>query len=349
MGGGFVKTYRSVLQNPFCACNGGADGNAMERLGFWQWCLLQACYEPRQVYVGGELVTLQPGEFLGGRNYIMKQTGLTQYKVRRYINALQNLHQIATSKKPKYTVYKLLNWDAYQQNRQQTNQHFNQQNASKPTSKTPANQPLSKKETIERKKESKKDTDVPAKPARLPYGEDFEKFWQLYPNSPDYGKKGSKKEAYAKWRQVVKKTPPAALCAAIEAQMAHHAAQLRQGNSPQYFPHAVRWLRHNRWEDEMPTAQPKKATRKPSREEKERAAAAKVKRKTLAEMTEAERVAHAEKMFRVDKRALGTAEAMRRRDLRRRGIVPSRPQKKQLPRGTAGGAGFSSLADILGK
>lgn len=87
------------------------------------------------------------------------------------------------------------------------------------------------------------------------YSEEFEQFWSSY-RAPS---KGSKKKAWSAWRALGSKRPPAfVLVAAFEAQ---EGAAKRKRALKQFvpeFPHAERWLRDERFDDEVddPSAPP---------------------------------------------------------------------------------------------
>jgi hypothetical protein len=83
------------------------------------------------------------------------------------------------------------------------------------------------------------------------YSENFLEFWDLF--SSDFGAKGSKAEAWAEFQKL---KPDAALLtemkSAVIAQKSWKARQRENGEFSENFKHVCRWLKGQRWEDEVP-------------------------------------------------------------------------------------------------
>ncbi|OFN78463.1 hypothetical protein HMPREF2526_08400 [Corynebacterium sp. HMSC070E08] len=89
------------------------------------------------------------------------------------------------------------------------------------------------------------------------YPEAFEEFWRAVPSE----KKTGKKKALTQWRNATKKITNDELINHMRQHVQHHRA--RNGNC-QYMQDPERWLRNERWEDEL-TLPPQPATTIPGR------------------------------------------------------------------------------------
>lgn len=82
-------------------------------------------------------------------------------------------------------------------------------------------------------------------PIRSPKGPNgFEALWRLYP-----GRKGSKADALKAYLEL---RPPEEALEALKTQMAYKAECEKRGVFCEALPHAHRWLKKRRWEDELP-------------------------------------------------------------------------------------------------
>jgi len=115
---GWVKLYRKVLENPFC------EGNA-ERLGFWTTILLMANHRGKTFYFGNQSVTCSEGQFATGRKSFSEKTNVSEMKVERWLNVLEDAQQIAQQKNNKFRLITVKNWKQYQTDEQQNAQHPN--------------------------------------------------------------------------------------------------------------------------------------------------------------------------------------------------------------------------------
>jgi hypothetical protein len=78
----------------------------------------------------------------------------------------------------------------------------------------------------------------------------FENFWKTF--SVEYGSKGSKKKAKAQYLKTIKSKPEDFLIGKVIEQMEHKRMVRQSGEWAPDFPHVKRWLRDERWEDEIP-------------------------------------------------------------------------------------------------
>lgn len=118
---GWIKLHRKVMENPIF------NDPALFRL--WCMCLMKAAHKEREILVGSQVVTIQPGEFVTGRNSLEEEynrgvkpkdrvPGITLW---RWLNSLEKLGNVNIKKTNKYSVVSIVNWDLYQQDEQQMN------------------------------------------------------------------------------------------------------------------------------------------------------------------------------------------------------------------------------------
>jgi len=83
------------------------------------------------------------------------------------------------------------------------------------------------------------------KKLRVDYNTDFDLFWKKYPI-----RKG-KKKAFAVWKQLKNKPKISDLIDALDKQIENKRVSVVNGVFCPEFPYAERWLKNNRWEDEI--------------------------------------------------------------------------------------------------
>jgi hypothetical protein len=125
MAGGYIKLYRSLLDNP--------HSNNPEFMAVWCRMLLKATYKEYDQLVGNQVVHLMPGQFVTGRKALAKESGVTEMKLYRILKFYENVQQIEQQTHSKFTIVSILNWDKYQGNCTADEQQIEQQMNSKCT------------------------------------------------------------------------------------------------------------------------------------------------------------------------------------------------------------------------
>jgi len=121
MAEGYIKLYRSLLDNPFATDSDMA----------WLWCvlLLKANHKKRKVVFDGMVVELEAGQFITGRRKLAEETGIQESKIYRTLKLFETEHQIEQLANKRFTVISILNWDKFQgrynENEQQNEQPVN--------------------------------------------------------------------------------------------------------------------------------------------------------------------------------------------------------------------------------
>lgn len=107
MNNGWFKLHRSVLDNPVVMKDA-------DHLALWVWILGQCAFEPHDTLFGGKRITLQAGEFVTGRNAIVKALKINRGKVERILRIFENEQQIVQVTTPNGRLISVKNWNNYQ-------------------------------------------------------------------------------------------------------------------------------------------------------------------------------------------------------------------------------------------
>ncbi len=98
-------------------------------LKLWMFCLMKATHKEREVLVGNQIITLEPGQFVTGRKSLTeelnkgmkpkhKQSEISWW---RYLNNLEKWQMLNIKKTNKYSIVTISKWVDYQENEQQLN------------------------------------------------------------------------------------------------------------------------------------------------------------------------------------------------------------------------------------
>ena len=112
MGEGFITLNRSVQRHWIWA--------EPEALKFWIGLLLGANWKPKNTMFNGSLISVKRGQLVFGRGAFSKKLGISENKIRRYLDLLESDEMITSKKTTKYSIISITNYDSYQINHQQT-------------------------------------------------------------------------------------------------------------------------------------------------------------------------------------------------------------------------------------
>jgi DNA-binding transcriptional regulator YhcF (GntR family) len=189
---------------------------------------MKASYQEKEYLFNGMIHTLQPGQFITGRNSLAKETGIHRSKVDRILKLFENEHQIEQQMFNKCRIISILNWAKYQVGEQQNEPQVSSKRAA-------SEQQVS---TINKDKKDKKEKNST-------YSEEFLLFYAAYP------KHEAKADAFRAWSQMNGSRPPLeTLLSIIEKYKRSDQWQKENGK---YIPLPATWLRGRRWEDEFLT------------------------------------------------------------------------------------------------
>lgn len=116
---GWISLHRKIKDNPVWA-----DPYFFK---LWTLCLLKASHKSHEQTVGNQVITLEPGQFITGRDALAdefnkgakKQHRLSAKTIERKLVTLEKLEMLTIKKTTKYSLVTVVNWNEYQQNDQQ--------------------------------------------------------------------------------------------------------------------------------------------------------------------------------------------------------------------------------------
>ena len=98
-------------------------------LKIWMYCLMKASHKKRELLIGNQVVSLEPGQFITGRKSLsddlnkdmkpkQRQSEISWW---RYLNNLSKWEMLNIKKTNKYSVISVNKWCDYQESEQQMN------------------------------------------------------------------------------------------------------------------------------------------------------------------------------------------------------------------------------------
>lgn len=130
--GSWIKLYRGIRES--------AVFDDAETLRLWLWLLCEAAYEETDRIVGKKTVHLMPGEMVIKRALLAERFGVSESKIYRSLQLLQELGNIILQPNNKNTVVTIVNWEKYQEKTAEPNNKRTaneQQTNNKRTTKNP--------------------------------------------------------------------------------------------------------------------------------------------------------------------------------------------------------------------
>jgi len=103
---GYIKLYRKLLDNPMFRNE--------KLLKVFIWCLLKASYNVIEQVVGLKTITLQPGQFVFGRQQAARELHMKEATLYRCIKWLEKEQIISIKSNNKFSVITVINWELYQ-------------------------------------------------------------------------------------------------------------------------------------------------------------------------------------------------------------------------------------------
>ena len=94
---------------------------------FWSWCLLKATWKNRECVINLQPVSLEPGQFIFGREAASKELKMSEQIIRTCVQKLKNMKNLTIKSTSRYSIITIMNWDIYQCNQPADNQQINQQ------------------------------------------------------------------------------------------------------------------------------------------------------------------------------------------------------------------------------
>ena len=109
----WIKLYRKLLQSPIFENE--------KALKIWIWCLCKATHKGITQLVGQQIIELNTGQFIFGREKASEELKMTESTVYKYIKLLEKLQMISIKSNNKFSIVSIDNWEEYQGEEQQKN------------------------------------------------------------------------------------------------------------------------------------------------------------------------------------------------------------------------------------
>ena len=117
MKNGYIKLYRTILENPI--------SRKPDYAWLWTIMLLKANHKDNEILWNSKKMKLKAGQFITGRKELSVNSGISESKVYRILKYLKNEQQIEQQTTNKFTIITILNWKKYQGSEQQIKQPVN--------------------------------------------------------------------------------------------------------------------------------------------------------------------------------------------------------------------------------
>lgn len=102
----YIKLFRKLLKSPIWENE--------KALKIWLWCLLKATHIEREQLVGQQIVHLEKGQFIFGREKASEELNMTKSTVYKYIKLLEKLQMISINSNNKFSIVSIEKWEDYQ-------------------------------------------------------------------------------------------------------------------------------------------------------------------------------------------------------------------------------------------
>lgn len=121
MDNGYIKVYRSLMKKGYYRDS--------EYVHLWIHLLFKANYQDQEYLFNGKIHHLKPGQFITGRNTLVKETGINRSKIERILKTLIFEHQIEQQTFSKFRIITISNWSEYQISEQVSEQRVSSKRA----------------------------------------------------------------------------------------------------------------------------------------------------------------------------------------------------------------------------
>ncbi|MEN3133815.1 hypothetical protein [Bacillus albus] len=111
---GWIKIHRQITENPIWADS--------RKLKLWMLCLLKASHKSHEVLVGNQLVKLEPGQFVTGRDALAeefnkgmkKDDRVTSRGIWKWLKIFEKAQMCSIESTTKYSVVTVMKWSEFQ-------------------------------------------------------------------------------------------------------------------------------------------------------------------------------------------------------------------------------------------
>ena len=122
---GWIKLHRKIIDS--------AVFENPKILKLWIWCLCKASHKGYETMVGNQIVVLQEGQFIFGREKASYELKIKESMVYKYIKLLEKLEMINIKSNNKFSIITIEKWAFYQFDNDEEQQQKEQQRNNKGT------------------------------------------------------------------------------------------------------------------------------------------------------------------------------------------------------------------------
>ena len=151
---GWIKLHRKLIDS--------AIFDNPKLLKVWIWCLCKASHKPFELMVGNQIVQLQEGQFVFGRQKAAVELNINDRTVYDYMKLLEKCKMVNIKANNKFSVVTIEKWAFYQGCDDDYQQQTSQQTNNKPTTdqhQTNTNKNVKNDKNV---KNEKKYSDIPS-------------------------------------------------------------------------------------------------------------------------------------------------------------------------------------------
>jgi hypothetical protein len=240
---GWIKLHRSISDNDLWLSEPFSYGQA------WVDLLINANHKAATIFIRGIQVSLNRGDIGWSEVTLSKRWKWSRGKVRRYLGMLENRGMIVQQTTQVTSVITICNYCLYQSENGAHEQQTEQQTVQQTVQQTDSRRYTNKNVNNEKNEDNIKPTSKSTIPTSL-INHHFEELWDSWPTG--YGDKGSKKNAQAVYQKIKPDNDlHNTMINALFAQSSDKAAKSKFGEFAPNFPHVERWLKNQRWNDEI--------------------------------------------------------------------------------------------------
>ena len=257
---GWIKLHRKIIDNPVF--------DKPELFHLFAFCIMAASHDITRVIWNGEERDIERGSFIAGRKSLSDKLKQSESKIYRNLKVLEKLNMITLKSNNRFTLINVVNYCNYQGMEIDDEQQMN----NKRTTNEQQMNTIKNIRTKELKKKDIKNKDLkPMSVLPSDFSQEFETFWEAYPNF-NRNKKGAFKayQVCLKGEGRLEEATPDLLLNAAK----RYSEQVKYKDK-QYVLHATTFLgKDERWAEwkNPQSAQPSGGYQRTEQEEAERKA-----------------------------------------------------------------------------
>jgi len=225
---GWITIHRQIIDSPIYS-----DSHAVH---LWLHLLILANHKDNTFVMNGVVKSLKRGQFITGRDKLVSATGINRSKIERLLKTFVELEMIEVKTSNRNRLVTLINYDSYQSD-----------SAERATSEQPvSNQRATGEQLVSTNNNVNNENNVNNKTIRSEkpdwLDKFYDEFWKLYPKGID------KKKYYIRIKKMISKGSDRE-----KANLLFNSVKAQLVGQPdgQFWATADRWLKDEKWTDEV--------------------------------------------------------------------------------------------------